>query len=116
MARLKSQHTIRTIKFLSCCKDPTIIKQLLHRANKQVVKGICNAAYNITEGDLPLSQKQKRLFRKGRPVFQFLTSKKQSLSGKQKRIQRGGSPILAALIPVILSTVLSTVGSALFKQ
>ena len=89
---------------------------MLRRADKGVVKGICNAAYNIAEGELPLSKKDKRLFRKGRPAFQFLISKKQSLSGKQRKIQRGGAPILAALIPVILSTVLSTVGSALFKQ
>ena len=104
------------MKFLSSCKDPKIIKQILRSADKAVVKEICNAAYNITEGDLPLSQKEKQLFRKRRPVIRFLTSKTLGFSGKQKRIQRGGLPILAALIPFILSTVLSSVGSALFKQ
>ena len=68
----------------------------------------------MTRGDVPLSRPKKRLFAKFRPVFDILTAPDKSLEIKKRLIQKGGA--LPALIPILLSTVLGTIGSALFSK
>ena len=111
----KKRKTIKpTVKFLAACRDPQIVSHILSKADKNLVKGICNAAYNVTRGDVPLSRPKKRLFAKYRPVFDTLTAPNKSLEVKRQLVQKGGA--LPALIPILLSTVLGTIGSALFSR
>lgn len=114
----KYKRTKRTLKFLAGCTDPFVTKRILQKANQDLVKGICNAAYNVSQGEIPLSRNQKRLFARHRPVLAALTTPHISVPEKQKKIQRGGAfgAILAAVLPTLLSTVLSGVGSAIFNR
>ena len=105
-----------TLKYLAACKDPKIITEILRKADKQVVKAICNAAFNITQGEIPLSRGQKRKFAKYRPLLQTLTTKEHTLQQKQRHIQTGGAAILAAVLPALLSAVVSAVGTSLFSK
>ena len=114
MGRKTTKHTI---KYLSHCRDPQLISDILKQSNQGVTKAICNAAYNVTQGEVPLSRSQKQYFARNRKVLAALTSKKQTLNSKHKLIQSGGAfPLLAAIIPPLLTAVLTTVGTQLFSK
>ena len=103
----------RYVKFLSICKDPTTTKAALKSAPDKVVKHICNAAINAYQGDIKLNKKQKSTLKKYKSSIAALSSKTTPLNIKRKIInQRGGF----SFIPIILSTVLSALGSSLFSN
>ena len=118
MAAKKSKKTKHTIKFLAGCTDRNLIRHILRKADKQVVKGICNAAFNVTKGEVPLKRNQKRFFSKHRKIIGHLTSQGKSLDQQHRSFQKGGAigAVLAAVVPPILSAVLSAVGSNLFNH
>jgi hypothetical protein len=101
----------RTIKFLSICRDKSLIRTILKQSPNSVIKAICNAALNAERGDVHLSRKQKHYLAQYRKQIRKLTSRDVPLAQKRKAIQIGGAGFLAA-IPLILSTVLSSIGSA----
>ena len=110
----KTKKVKHTVKYLAGCRDPQIVNHILHKADNSLVKGIANAAFNVTQGEVPLSRQKKKLFAPHRKLFKAVTSKKKSLTTKKKVIQQGGA--LPALIPILLSTVLGTLGSVLFSK
>lgn len=111
----KSKKTKQTLKFLASGPHPEITHHILRNADRALVKGICNAAYNVTKGEIPLTRRQKVLFAHHRPVLNALTTPQTSIEHKQKQIQQGGS-LLATILPVVLGAVLTTVGSAIFQK
>ena len=115
--RKKSSSVKNTVKFLASCKDPQLVQNILRKGDKQLVKAICNAAFNVTQGEIALGRATERKFVKARPVFEALTRKDVPLEQKHKAIQTGrGLPLLALIIPPLLSAVLSSVGSSLFQK
>jgi putative ubiquitin-RnfH superfamily antitoxin RatB of RatAB toxin-antitoxin module len=110
----RSTHQVRqTIKYLAQCPDKNIRRLIVKKASSPVIKEICNAALNATRGDVQLSKAQKGIFSKNRKIFQKLTSHKVSIPAKRKvLVQRGG----LAILPIILSTVLGSLGSLLFSK
>ena len=113
MARSKAVK--RAFKFLADCQDPRVRSTILARAPDKLVKTICNAALNIERGDLVLKKKQKAAFKKHRKHIAKLTSKNLSIAQKRKFFftQKGGA---FPIIPILLSTALSALGSALFNK
>ena len=115
--RKKSNQLKTTVKFLAACKDPQVVQSILRKGDKQLIKAICNAALNVTHGEVALSRSRKRQFARARPVFEALTRTDIPLEKKHKAIQTGrGFPLLFALIPPLLSAVLSSVGTSLFQK
>ena len=113
VTRSKNRITKRTLKFLSICRNPYIQKRIIKSAPDSIIKGICNAAFNIQQNpDIKLSKKEKSLFRKYKLKIGKLTHPRIPISKKRKIIQTGGGPFLIALVPALLSTALSTLGSA----
>ena len=110
----KSTLVKHTVKYLASGPDPKIVIQILRNADNPLVKGIANAALNVTRGEVPLTRKKKLLFARHRKLFEVLTAKKHPINAKRKFVQQGGA--LGALIPIILSTVLGTLGSAIFNR
>lgn len=103
----------RYVKFLAVCKDPQLLRSALVRAPDSVIKVISNAALNALKGDIPLTDDLKKKFRAKKTLFNILSTKKTSLRQKRSAIlQKGGA---LGLIPLILTAVLSTVGSALIR-
>ena len=113
VARKKEKPVKRYVQFLSLCKDPASRKLVLQKAPESVIKAICNASLNASNGDIRLTPKQKKLFKRYQPLFQHLNSRQESIPKKRKLlVQKGG----LAILPIILSTVLGSLGSALFSK
>ncbi len=109
----KSAVTKRTIKFLAIPHSQKIHKEIVKNASDPIIKAICNAAYNIQQNpDIDLAPSHKRLFARHRKQIYTLTDPKIAISRKRKIIQTGGNPFLIALLPALLSTAISALGSA----
>ena len=105
-----------TVKFLSFCQDRQIHKDVLSRAPSNVIKGICNAAINCQCVEVKLSKEQKLILHQHRNIIQNLVNKGVPLERKRRVLVQHGGTIAAAIIPVILSTVLGALGSKLFQK
>ena len=103
----------RFVKFLAVSKDPKATQAVLKSAPEPVVKSVCNAALNLLAGDIKISPSQKAIFKKHKSTISQLASKGPAISLKRRLLtQKGGG----FLIPLLISTVLSTLGSALFAN
>jgi len=109
----KPSATKRAIQLLAICKDRCVNRKIIERSPDSVIKTLCNVALNAERGDIKLSPGQKKLFGKHRGLISKLTNKKLSLATKRKIIQKGG--IWPILIPALISAVIGTLGSAIFK-
>ena len=108
--------TKRTVKFLATCTDPRIQRAILQGASDSVYKSICNAFFNIAENpDINLTKVQRKDFQRFNSVIRKLIAHQVPLNQKKKIIQRGGGPFLIALLPAVISTALSLIGSAFIK-
>jgi hypothetical protein len=103
----------RYIKLLALLKDSNQQRVLLNRAPDSVIKAICDAALNVLQSDsVQIKPKTKRTFVKHRLLFSKLVNKQIPIVNKRKALtQKGG----LAILPVILSTVLGSLGSLFFK-
>ena len=102
-----------TIKFLSHCKDPKLSRYIISTSRGNLVKAIPNSAYNTLHGDVKLSRTQKRKLVEARQIINFIVDKEKPIDQKRRVLsQEGGLSIL----PIILSTVLTSLGSALFEN
>ena len=100
------------VKFLAICRDTTNRRRIVTKAPNNVIKAISNAALNVARGDVHLSPAQRALLTRYKSDFIPLIERKMPLAKKRKVLsQKGG----LAILPIILSSVLSTLGSALFK-
>ncbi len=111
---LKKNATKRYIKLLAVCKEPKLYKVLLHKAPEPVIKTICNAALNASRGDVQLTPTQKKLFSKHSKLFETLSSRQVTIKKKRNILNQRGNGL--PLIPIILSTVLSSLGSLIFDK
>lgn len=111
----KVNKTKRFIKFLTICPDKKTFDQAVKSAPDAVIKAICNAALNATRGDIHFGPKQKQYLAKYRgPIYALADSKSKSLKAKRKVLsQKGGA---FSFLPLILSTVLPLIGSALLGK
>ncbi len=100
----------KTIKYLSICQDPRIQRRILRISPNPIIKSICNAALNIERGPLQLTKTHKKLLSNNRPQIHTIANSGNTISQKRKILIQGGNGILA-ILPLILSTVLSSLGS-----
>ena len=105
-----------TLKFLASCKNNAIQHKVLSRAPDPIIKAICNAALNAQEGDVHISKQNKTILRKNRKLIKSLTQKQIPLQKKRRLLVQKGGSIAGVVIPIILSAVLSSLGSALFQK
>jgi hypothetical protein len=101
------KHTKHTIKYLACCTDPQAYTAVVRAAPSGVIRGICNAAINVQQGDIDLSPKQKTLFSAHQDDIATLTSPDIRLARKRKIIesQTGGFFFIPALIGAALGAI-----------
>jgi len=111
-----SSSTKRVVKFLGICQDPRLQLRILQHAPDSVYKSICNAFYNVAQNpDLQVPPKCRRRYSKYNGIITNIISPKVSIKKKRKIIQKGGFPFLA-LLPAVLSTALSFLGSTFIKS
>ena len=114
MAKATSTKAVkRYIKFLSVCRNPNQLRVLISSAPDSVLKCISDAALNAIKGDVKLTSGQKKRFKHYRALLESLATRKSSLKSKKNSILKGGA---LPLIPILLSTVLGSLGSLLFNK
>ena len=90
---------------------------ILKSASDSVYKSICNAFLNIAENsDINLPTNQKKYFKRYNRIIKQLIAPNTRLSKKRNLIQKGGGFFLGALLPVVLSTALSFLGSTFLNK
>ena len=109
--RVKS--VCRHLKFLAICKDPVTSSILVKNSPDNVIKGIANAAFNAQKGDVKLTPAQTKKLARFRKQIYDLADKNKTIKAKRKiLVQKGGF----AFLPLLLSTVLGTLGSAIINR
>ena len=108
----KSKIVKRAYKLLAECKDPRVLSAILNGAPDKLVKTICHAVLNVELGDIALNKRQMQTFKKHRKAISNLTSRSYSLGLKRKFLKQKGGAF--PIIPILLSTALTALGSALF--
>ena len=102
----------RTLKYISVCHDPRIQRLILKKAPDSVHKGICNAVLNIAQNsDIQLPISIRKSLKRKRKFISNLVSPKVPIKRKRLLIQQGGGAFLGFLLPAILSTAFSLIGS-----
>ena len=110
----KSPAIKRAFKFLAVCRDPSVRRAILAHSPDALIKAICNAALNVERGEVVLTKKQKAALGKYRTQISKLTTRDFPIPKKRKILnQKGG---VFPIIPILLSTALSTLGPLLFER
>ena len=114
-----SKATKRTGKYLATTRNPRIQQLILRSTPPTVIKSICNAALNAQRGEIKLSSSQKRILAKHRSLIDALVDEEIPIESKRANLVRSSTAGnkqegkgIGALIPILLSTVLSTIGSS----
>ena len=93
-------------------KDPHVRSAILNGVPDKFVKTICNAVLNVERGDIAHNRRNNQAFKKHRKAIPKLTSRSYSFGQKRKFLMQKGGAFL--IIPILLSTALTTFGSAHF--
>lgn len=84
--------------------NPKARKVVLRSADRDLVDCLCECALNILNGNVPLTQAQKRRLSKYKLVLRRMASgKRSSLKAKRRLIQTGG--FIAGILPVVLKAL-----------
>jgi hypothetical protein len=108
--------TRRTLKYLGVCQSPDLARRVFASSSDRVIKTLCNMALNLLQGDVGISSQVKRRLAPNRNAIQALANPALSLGHKRKLLSSKGQTGrgLLGVIPLLISTVLSSVGSRIF--
>ena len=76
---------------------------IIDEGGMELVHRICDCVHNILQGNIPISEEEKEIFRKHKKCLRKLVKKKTSDKKRKHLIQAGG--ILGALIPTLVGLV-----------
>lgn len=105
-------------------KDRALLEALIHATPKERkallkvcdtsrIRSVCECAYNVLRGNVPLSDKRKRQLSKHKTTLRKIVKRGEGWSVKRKYlVQQGGGFI----IPLLLSTVLQAVMSKVLSN
>ena len=117
IARPNKLQTKRIVKFIGQCYDPRLQRYLLRTSPDSVYKSICNAFYNVAQNpDIKLPKIHRQKFSKYHKFIAKLIKPSVSIKKKRSANQKGGGFFLAALLPAVISTALSFLGSSFIKK
>jgi hypothetical protein len=89
-------------------------KSIFDKADKQLIKAICEGALNLLYGNLPISESDKEKLKSFKNLLRKLTQKS-SLANKKKLLnQKGG--FLNILLPAIVTGISSIINNLIDKQ
>ncbi len=101
-ARLKKH--LDLLKVLHKAK-PKLRRAILENVDRDVILCICDCAYNLLSGNLPLDPAHVKRLKRHKTVVRKLGSKQVPLEEKTELIQSGG--FLAALLTPLLTLAVS---------
>ena len=108
----KRQLVKQYIKLLARNANSDLNLDLIRHSPDEVVKAIANACLNASKGEVHFTPKQKTLLVPYRASILKLTTKGVPIPERRKILEQEGGSLF---LPLILSTVLGTLGSALFR-
>ena len=111
MENILSQKNL--LKELSKTQSP-YKKLILEKADSKLIQAICESAYNILEGNIQLDAKSKQALLKYKNILRKLVQKSSLKQKKKLLVQSGGA--LPAILPLVLSSLASAVGSYLASK
>ena len=86
-------------------------KIILEKADSKLIQAICESAFNILEGNVPLSSKNKQDLSKHKNLLRKLVQKSSLKEKKKLLVQSGGA--LPAILPLVLTSLASVFASYL---
>lgn len=104
-AKLKRLKANKHMLYILKDAKPSLRKELLRKANPEIIKTICEISHNTLKGNSKLSSKGKKILEKYKNKLRILNSSKKSLKSKKKLIIQSGG-FLPALLGVVLSGVI----------
>ena len=114
MAASKKDIKEAYLKFLRCVNNEDTRAEAIRTAPDDVIKAICNAAYNTQYNRrVRVKPKDQKILKEHLREISILTSKRPSLKKKRQLLQTGG---VLPFIPVLLGSALATLGAHLFSR
>ena len=96
------QRNLELLKLLKNCKTKAQRKAILKLADKDLIKCLCDCAYNILHGNIKMSrQKQCALKKHGHVIRKFANKKRGGLEKKRDFLIQKGGFLPALLAPII---------------
>jgi hypothetical protein len=111
MPQTKKAALKKTLKFLSVCKNPHLVGEIIAKSTDSVLKAICNAALNAAQGEVALPKKTKKVLSKNRQFIETLIKKGEPIKNKKKLLCQTGGSISGAVLPPLLRSVFTSIGS-----
>ena len=87
--------------------DPDLARVIINKGNENLVKGLCECAHNILEGNVPLKKSQKGRLRRCKKDLKALVQRKRIL-------QKGG--FVGALLAPVAKSLLTPLVTALLQS
>ena len=78
---------------------------------KRIVSGLCEIAFNVLKGRVPLNRNQRRNWRRYKNQLRSLTSRRNTYQHKSRLLQQGG--FLGLLLPVAKTILTGLAGGLL---
>ena len=103
---------ILSLQFLKKHTNSKLRKAILENADNDLICTLCECAWNILQGNVPLTGKQKAQLRKYKKHLRILTSKKVTAVKQRTILQTDGflSALLAPLGAVLLPLLREVIG------
>lgn len=88
---------------------PAQRRVILQTASNELILTLCEIAFNVLNGTIPLTTKQYRSLKKKKSEITFFADKKVAVSRKKKVINQKGGGILLPLLSVALPFITSLI-------
>jgi len=99
----------RNLSLLHSLNEANLARRtkLLKAADRDLVKTLCDCCRNILNGNVTITPARQKTLIRHKNVVRFLGEKKDSYGKRKQFVQNQSGGILSALLPAILSPVLS---------
>lgn len=87
---------------------PALRRVIISNANLDFINALCEIAFNVLQGNIPLTNQQYKQLKKKKSLIRLIADKKIKTLKKRKTINQSGGfllPLLGAAIPFITSLI-----------
>jgi hypothetical protein len=88
-----------------CCQRPDKRREMLEKADRRLMKCICNCAKGVLMGDVPITYEEKDNLEKHKKVLRNLCDDTKTTKEKKKIIVQNGGNFLLSLIPTMIGAL-----------
>lgn len=92
---------------------PARRKIILRKASSDLILSICELAFNLLRGNIPLTARQYQVLKRQKKWIKLFANKRASVATKRKVINQNGGfllPLLSVAVPFITSLIASRKG------